>query len=532
MNNKSKQKFLILSGIIFLIAFICSVCFIKSRIAFLLNSDDASELILGQLLANENSLLSKSWYYSTELRVVNTQIFYAFFFKIFHNWHRVRIASYCCLYIVMTAAYYFACKFLQIKRYFLITAALLMIPFSEGYFLFVLKGAYYIPHIAITFFTLGLCEAYVAEEKEKRKKGYLLAALLSSVLACMGGARQVIILYLPLLFASLILLKTGISIEKEKVICKLEDGDRKYILFSLVSFAGAAIGYLINTKLLSQIYSFQQWDEISFTGFDLSKLSMLIAGFLSSYGYRSEIISGVSLLTNFLSLCWFSLTFYSCFHLLKNKKKANPAHYRIALFTAAAFLIFILLYLFTDFGYHNRYNLPIIILSIPMIAIFFQNTGLKKQITDIAITIFVLLFALSGFLFCKEEYKVDKTAELRNIVAALENENYTEGYGTFWLSNVLTELSNGDIEVWHWQSSESDGHIDIESIDATDDWLQLKSHADSHPEGKLFLLFSKAEWENNSWTGKLSTEHIIYQSDECIAIGYENYDQLIKDIMQ
>lgn len=216
---------------VFALAFIGFVWFIRTRMTFLLNSDDSSELILGQLLANENRLLSKSWYYSTELRVVNTQIFYAFFFKIFHSWHRVRIASYGCLYIVMIAAYYFACRGLRIKRYFLITAALLMIPFSSGYFSIVLKGAYYIPHIAITFFTLGLCESYVAEERGKRQKIYLLIAFLSSILASMGGARQVIILYIPLIFVSIILALSGMSVVNESIVCKLEHNNKKQIIF-------------------------------------------------------------------------------------------------------------------------------------------------------------------------------------------------------------------------------------------------------------------------------------------------------------
>ena len=205
MGGKREKVFLGISGLIFAITFVGFVWFIKTRMTFLLTSDDASELILGNLLADENGLLSKSWYYSTELRVVNTQIFYAFFFKIFHSWHRVRIASYVCLYIVMLAAYYFTCRALKVKRYFLITAALLMIPFSGDYFYVVLKGAYYIPHIAITFFTLGLCESYVSLEKEKLKRIYLPLVFLSSLLAGLGGPRQIIVLYVPLIVTSLIL---------------------------------------------------------------------------------------------------------------------------------------------------------------------------------------------------------------------------------------------------------------------------------------------------------------------------------------
>ena len=534
MNDKQNKKFLIVSGMIFILSFIGFMWFIRTRMTFLLNSDDSSELILGQLLANENKLLSKSWYYSTELRVVNTQIFYAFFFKIFHSWHRVRIASYCCLYIVMIAAYYFACRGLRIKRYFLVTAALLMIPFSEGYFSFVLKGAYYIPHIAITFFTLGLCEGYVAEKKETRQKIYLLVALFSSVLASMGGARQVIILYIPLIAVSTILVLCGLSVENETLVCKLDRdrGDKKQLIFAAVSFVGAIIGYIINSKFLSKIYSFKLWDDISFTGFDISKLSQILNGFMSSYGYSSGKIFSSSLLCNFLCFGWFSLTVCACVHILKNKKNVEPVHFRMALFTITDFVVFILLYMFTNLSYADRYNLPVIILSIPMIAILFKHTGFKNVINYAAITIFVLLVACSGYLFCKEKYKADDTAELRDIVAVLQNEEYTEGYTTFWRANVLTELSNGAIEVWNWQDSGRDQHITVGSIDDTHKWLQLKSHDNTHPEGKVFLLFTKNEWENNPWVGKLSTEHVVYQSDGYIVIGYENYDKLRYDATQ
>ncbi len=188
--------------------------------------------------------------------------------------------------------------------------------------------------------------------------------------------------------------------------------------------------------------------------------------------------------------------------------------------------------MFTNLSYANRYNLPIIILSIPMIAILFKNTGLKNAINYAAITAFVLFVAYSGYLFCKEEYKVDDTVKLRNIVTALQNEGYAEGYTTFWRANVLTELSNGAIEVWDWQDSGRDQHITVGSIDDTYKWLQLRSHDYTHPEGKVFLLFTKNEWENNPWAGKLSTEHIVYQSDGYIVIGYENYDELCNDVSQ
>ncbi len=41
------------------------------------NADDAGELILSSLLAKEHRILTLNWYYSTELRVLNTQLVFA-----------------------------------------------------------------------------------------------------------------------------------------------------------------------------------------------------------------------------------------------------------------------------------------------------------------------------------------------------------------------------------------------------------------------------------------------------------------------
>ena len=56
----------------------------------LLSSDMSSELVLANLLSKENALLSNKWIYSTELRVVNTQVVYSILFHFFSDWSLVR----------------------------------------------------------------------------------------------------------------------------------------------------------------------------------------------------------------------------------------------------------------------------------------------------------------------------------------------------------------------------------------------------------------------------------------------------------
>lgn len=529
MKEKKQQKiFFTISAMILFMAFCGLVWFINAKIDCLISSDDSSELVLGHLLASENRLLSRNWYYSTELRVVNTQVFYALFFKIFSNWHIVRVVSYACMYIVLIAVYYFLCRVLECKEYFIITAALLVIPFSEQYFEFVLKGAYYIPHISITFLTLGLIECFVLSEIKKKSIIYLSLSFVLSVFVGMGGARQLVILYIPLFLAAVFIVLSNLKDTGEKIECQLNFDDKKYILFSGIAFIGAGIGYIINSKVLIRIYHFQVWDNISFTGFDISKLVQVINGFLYSYGYTSGNVFGKALISNFVCMCWLLLTCISCVYLIKNRKKVKASNYRLALFTIAAFITYILLYMFTDLAYADRYNLPIIILSVPVIAVFIKNIGHQMTISYLLIITFVVAVALNGFMYCRMKYKVDNTAELRNISTILQEQQYTEGYTTFWRANVLTELSNGTIDVRCW-ADDIDDHIDVTDIDATFKWLQLISHDYTHPEGKVFLLFTAGEWENNTWKGNLSTDNILYQSENYIVIGYENYEKLLND---
>lgn len=527
--SKEDRRFQIISGVIFALVYVFLIWFINARIDYLINSDDSSELILSKLLASENKLLTQNWYYSTELRVLNTQIIYSFFFRIFKSWHTVRVVSCACLYAILIFSYYFLCKVLNVRNYFLITAALLLLPLSYDYFYIILEAVHYIPHVSITFVSLALCEAYTSSTSKKRLS-FLIIGFLLAVIAGMGGPRQVIILYLPLMLTSVVVFVLGIYCFEGKLSINLSHEEMKYVFFALLSFIGAAVGYVINCKILHKFYAFANWNSVAFSSFDFNMVQQLINGFLSSYGYKTgRKVVGWSFISNSVCLCWLVITCVSCVYFLKNRKKVSPSHFRLALFTVVAFAVFSILYMVTDLSYVVRYDIPIIVLSIPMIAIFVNDVVLDRKIRNLAIILFVLITMFSSCLFYKEQYNVDATYELRNIASALKKEDYTEGYATFWNANVLTELSDGTICVRDWQDS-CDVAITVPSIDTTNKWLQLVEHDYTHPDGKLFLLFSSNEWENNPWVGKLSTDNTIYKSDSYIVIGYESYEALCADI--
>ena len=107
---------------------------------------------------------------------------------------------------------------------------------------------------------------------------------------------------------------------------------------------------------------------------------------------------------------------------------------------------------------------------------------------------------------------------IHNTVAFLEDNGYTEGYGTFWNSDVITELSNGDIEM-----------RTVDNLDTLNiyEWLQETDHKDTQPTGKVFIICSKDEYNSgiNDWKIKALTDNLVYQDETYYVYGFENVQQ-------
>lgn len=75
----SKKLAKILPWVVLLGGIFFQIFFMWNHVDHLIDSDMSSEMVLGRLLAKENTIISKNWYYATELRVINTQLIFPFF---------------------------------------------------------------------------------------------------------------------------------------------------------------------------------------------------------------------------------------------------------------------------------------------------------------------------------------------------------------------------------------------------------------------------------------------------------------------
>lgn len=114
--------------------------------------------------------------------------------------------------------------------------------------------------------------------------------------------------------------------------------------------------------------------------------------------------------------------------------------------------------------------------------------------------------------------------ELKEITAYLEDEEIKTGYATFWNANILTELSDGYIDVYCWSDREKIENL--ENINQLYEWLQLVSHVEEVPSGKLFILLSKDEYEFFPWKDRLDEKGTDYQTDSYLMYLFDDYEEL------
>ncbi len=519
--NKSYRSILfqVLSGVIFLTCLLGTFFYVRARKNYTLSSDDSCSLVLAEMLASENRLLTKNWYYSTELRVLGTNVFNTLYFYLTDSWHQVRMLTLISLYLLLTVSYFAMSRAFRFRKYFFLTAAVLFIPFSDVYYHIVLKGTHYFPPIITTIVALTFAEFYL-KLSGKKKWIFLVFNFILSALVGLGGARQLLVTYMPLCAAA------GIN-----YFFKRDDEYKNWLVIALADLLGAVIGYEINAKILAGIYSYETWSEIVFSGFDSSRIDLILNGFLFSFGYTTEkIFSLPALLGNAACMMWLLLTVYVFCYVIRNKNRVSSRLCRLTSFTAFLYLIFILFYIFTDAFFHHRYNLPVIVFSLPLIALFLEEVEWKRPVCSALLSVLVVMTAVCGAFYYKSNWNVDKNEELRKITDFLVSEGYKNGYSSYWRSNVVTEFSNGKIDVWDIIDDSNDqAFLRVKDIDQTYHWLQKVSHDTTHPEGKIFLLFTAGEYGNTIWKFQENNgdENIIYQSQDYVVLGYEDYNDMI-----
>ncbi|MGN0981955.1 MAG: hypothetical protein ACI4O0_03585 [Candidatus Limivicinus sp.] len=490
-------RYAMLAGVFALLCF-----FVGRYIQYNLDSDMSSELLLSRILADEGKLITSSWLYSSELRVLDDQLFFLPFFALgIESWHTVRVAGTILAYVLLMLGLWFFCESTGLGKSFPLIGILFLLPYSDMYSN-VLFGTYYIPHILIALVTLGLIFRCSSSGKAV---AFQTLNMLLAVCAGLGGFRKLVTLYLPLVMAALLELWSG---EQKKK-------DFSLLGKSLLLFLSAGLGALINRTVLSQNYSFQNFTIIQLKDFSLDGLEKLIKSVLQLLGFQSwSCVSSVAGICGLGAIFLVFAGVLACIHIVRNKEDYSRELTLITYFFLAGLLVFFLILSLTDMGFISRHLIPVLVFAFPVVIAAFDGKQHPKPLDKAFPAVLIAVILLCGALTYNDMRQKDHTVNLRTVGDKLQEQGYDEGYAGFWKANVLTELTDGKIEVWHWN--------DWNKKERVYRWLQASSHLDTPPEGKVFLLLSETEEEESELPEQLE-EYFLFRTQYYDRLGTDNY---------
>lgn len=411
-----------------------------------LDSDDSAEMILAELLSRTGELVTDKWYYSTELRVLNTQIVMSALFRLSSDWRAVRAAGTGVLLCCLACSYLVMCKSLRLGDKLIWLAPLILWPFSEIYYDFVLYGLYYIPHLCIIFLTLGL--SLNESEKFRRTRTVLLVIL--AFLAGCGGRRMLAVCYLPLFGASVVL--CGLDLVRKR------EWDRKVSLRVLTGFVACVLGCVVNDRFLKQKYSFWDASKPQFVSPQPSKLIPVLKSVGSLLGIRTYMfrtVWGIPLLIVCAAFVFMAV------RILLNWKSLPRESQTILLFFASSFGISAVVPVLTTTLWAARYMLLPGIGFVFLIAVYFDRFPIRLNSSKVLCLVLILFELVSGISQFKWFAQTNVHAVKDGAYRYVMDSGLEFGFGDWDASDILTEMSNGRIHLckildfkepgaWYW----------------------------------------------------------------------------------
>lgn len=415
----------------------------------ILNSDISAELVLAKELSDANKLFTTQWFYSTEIRVLYTQIVALFLFKIFHSWNLVRTLTNFIFFAALLWSYLFAVKPLNLKkRSVYLSSLFLFIPYSIQYLYIVHIGNSYIPHFIIVFVCVGL----LSRLTEQRNKWNMLLFIAWSFYAGLCGIRFAVVYAIPVVLAAImeIVIENGCG---TGTLFQKDLWKRPRVYLSAVGFLTFIVGLFINAFVFTRFIVVGETNDllmnILYDSGVISRLDFIITGLLSLFGYYDfENLMSRGGISSLAAVVIFAALVFICMALVKHYTKLTRiCRYYVLLFFTALFTN-VFLFVFVAGTYVPRYFIPMIILIVPCIAVYLDTADIMKfDFHKLTALFLAVAMNISGIAACHWCAQTDLNAPFKEVVNFLEENHLSFGLSTFWNSGVPNELSDGYVEL-------------------------------------------------------------------------------------
>lgn len=517
----------VLLGLIFLMLIVLNIFFHDHW----LDSDMAAEMMFSKILSETGHFFATpEWYYSTEFRFLYTQLVMAPLFHVFNDWHVIRAITNIVFYVLMLASYFYFMKPLKVsKGLTALTACILLLPFSETMMTHMQMGNTYMSHVIIIFLFYGMFLRLAGKQPYKRLgKVLLLVCYLVLALICgVSGVRYLLALQCPLVLAAFIyLLKTEefqsfrSEMTKENAFGFLKTEAASYFYYSVLGAVGSVAGYGLNVLWVSKQYVFQTYDATNFIsiyqGVLFERLQNAIGSLLMLFGYIPD--KGFLSLRGLISIIAFVLLAVLVYCTVKGIKRCSGVRYFVTLFLVVAFCLNVFVFVFTTSTMVPRYYITILIFALPVLAFYLEE---EKFPFDKAAVMVILAgcLLLSTAKTTLSFITADKNEEKRVVAEFLQENNYHFGFATYTNGNIITEITNGEVEIANiW---------DPVNLDYFKWSTPMKYYEEDYHTGEVFLLLTAQEVTEIAKSDVVKNGNVVYEDGAYTVLVYENVATLM-----
>ena len=501
-----KKKYSIGVPIIFLSITIVTIVILNLFFSqHIIDSDMSSELILARVLKRERAWLSLDWFYSTEIRIISFAQIASFFFRFTTDYSLVRTLTNLVLYAgLFVSFWYFMRSYLFSKIEVLWGEVFLFLPVSMEWLEIMEIGSFYSVYIITMFLVLGSverirnCETFMKKRTQRRFcLCHFIVIGIMMFLFGLVGIRGVITLLVPMIVAFVSVYGKSLLTERK---------NRKIGFVAIVSVIGCVTGYLFNKLVFATTYQFQQLDDLRKTiDFSLQTITgrfdQFLQAILELFGFREDI--QLNTVTGMISLGSAIAVIIIIFILIDIRKSNLAKNARCAFLWNMLVTMFILhavIFSLSDLLMYTRYLFPMYVLLIPLFLLF-RRENRKNAILVLGVSAFL---AVSAITLCSVTMTQNENREICEVSEFLRENDYKFGYATFWNANIVTELT--------------DGRVQVSSIilmnQENEKWLKPEKYRNPRYKSnkKRFVIFTKDEIAQNA----------ILVNDMALPLVFEN----------
>lgn len=455
-----------------------------------LDADISSEMVLADLLNEERALITPNWYYSSELRVVSPVPAYQLGLALFPgSWHAARTFGLGLMLLGVALAVVYMGRGAGHEGPAALAAAVLILPVSEVQRFLFSSGGFYTAYVLLSCVLIGLV-LRLPRVRRRRVRLALLAVL--GFIGGLSGVRMLMICMAPLMIACLL--------EAFSALRRAQTPGECLRAPQTVMAAGAALGaaamlagYLVNTRVLAGFCHFSGYEEVRMSTLDLSGVLTQLRWIAEYLGYRPDVpfmsMRGVCNVLISLACAGMALGLIRAVCALAERTAQERL---MTVFAACALALGLYLNVVMNEA-RNDYGVGYYLTAVFawVFAAFMMLETMRCRMRGVRTLAMLLLAAVFGLqaLVYTANYLPDTPLVYEAAADWLTENGYRAGYSTFWHGNVLTECSDGAIDMYTY-----DAWTDGEPTP----WLQRTDHMDSLPQGRVFACVGADELEDGS----------------------------------